>query len=143
MFLFMLDLPSSALHKSNRGMSFYAYTFCLGKTTFIGYFKGFAASWPVEVGIECYGCVRDIIKSRNEGGDVYVVHQGERAKVFGKRVCGKTARCGASLVFASIGVGLAANLSDPTTGQYIGCSLGDMAGPTIMSLCFANPHLEF
>ncbi|PWA91015.1 hypothetical protein CTI12_AA095280 [Artemisia annua] len=130
--------PDDPRHVGNQGMPFHTYTFCVGRTTFIGYFLGVAASWLVEVGIECYGCVRDIIKSRNEGGDVYVVHQGEQAKVFGKRVCGITARRGASLVFASIGAGIGATLFRPTTGQSIGCMLGDMVGPIIMSLCFAT-----
>nr|GEU30177.1 uncharacterized protein [Tanacetum cinerariifolium] len=138
------DVPKSALRKSNRGMPFYTYTFCVGRTTFRGHFLGVAASWLVQVGIECYRCVRDIAKSENEGEDVdIVVYKGERAKVLGKRVCGITVRCGASLVFASIGAGIGATLLRPKTGQSLGCLLGDMVGPIIVSFCFANVlHLE-
>ena len=82
---------------------------------------GVAASCLVPVGIECYRCVRDIVKSKNEGEDVdVVVYQGERAKVLGKKVCSITVKCGASLVFASIGAGIGATLFRPTTGQSIG-----------------------
>nr|GEU63389.1 protein SYM-1 like [Tanacetum cinerariifolium] len=112
------DVPKSALRKSNREMPFYTYTVCVGRTTFRGHFLRVATSWLVEVGIECYRYVRDIVKSKNKGEDVDVVaHQGERAKVLGKRVCGVTVRCGASLVFASIGAGIGATLFRPTTGQ--------------------------
>nr|GEY83217.1 protein SYM-1 like [Tanacetum cinerariifolium] len=48
------------------------------------HFLGVAASWLVQVGIECYRCVRDIVKSENEREDVdIVVYKGERAKVLG------------------------------------------------------------
>ncbi|GJT77598.1 hypothetical protein Tco_1044323 [Tanacetum coccineum] len=89
-------------------------------------------------------CVRDITKSKNEGEDVdIVVYKGEQVKVLGKRVCGVTVRCGASLVFASIGAGISATLLRPKTGQSLGCLLGDMVGPIIVSFCFANvPYLE-
>ncbi|GKD26918.1 hypothetical protein Tco_1233132, partial [Tanacetum coccineum] len=53
----MSNVPKSALRKSNRGMPFYTYTFCVGRTTFRGHFLGVAASWLVQVGIECYRCV--------------------------------------------------------------------------------------
>ncbi|KAH0699400.1 hypothetical protein KY290_014223 [Solanum tuberosum] len=32
-------------------------------------------------------------------------------------------RCGASLVFASIGAGIGAMIVHPTTGQWIGCAI--------------------
>ncbi|GJY20503.1 hypothetical protein Tco_0393069 [Tanacetum coccineum] len=68
-----------------------------------------------KVGIECYGCVCDIVKSKNEGAEVdVVVQKGERAKVLGKRVCDITVRYGASLVLASIGAGIGATLFRPT-----------------------------
>ncbi|GJX63671.1 hypothetical protein Tco_0296571 [Tanacetum coccineum] len=114
------DIPKSALRKSKRGMPFYTYTVCVGRTTFRGHFLGVATSWLVQVGIECYRCVRDIAKSENEGEDVdIVVYKGERAKVLGKRVCGVTVRCGVSLVFASIGAGIGATLLRPRTGRSL------------------------
>ncbi|KAI7737376.1 hypothetical protein M8C21_020323 [Ambrosia artemisiifolia] len=137
------DVPKSAMRKANRGMPIYTYFFCVSRTTFRGHFLGVAASWLVQVGIECYRFVRDITKS-NEGEDVDVnVDQSERAKVLGKKMCGATVRCGASLVFASIGAGIGATLFRPSSGQSIGCLLGDMAGPIIVTFCFANvSHLE-
>nr|GEV30780.1 hypothetical protein [Tanacetum cinerariifolium] len=114
------DVPKSALHKSNRGMPFYTSTFCVGRTTFRGHFLAVAASWLVQVGIECYRCVRDI----------------QNLKMKGKI-------CGASLIFASIGAGIGATLLRPKIGLSLGCLLGDMVGPITVSFCFANvPHLE-
>nr|GEZ43838.1 hypothetical protein CTI12_AA280340 [Tanacetum cinerariifolium]GEZ43850.1 hypothetical protein CTI12_AA280340 [Tanacetum cinerariifolium] len=115
-------VPKSALHKSNRGMPFYTSTFCVGRTTFRGHFLAVAASWLVQVGIECYRCVRDITKSENEGEDVDIVYKGEQVKVLCKRVCGVTVRCGASLIFASIGAGIGATLLRPKTGLSLGCT---------------------
>ncbi|GKC03367.1 hypothetical protein Tco_0994977, partial [Tanacetum coccineum] len=113
------DVPKSALRKSNRGMPFILTPFVLAEQhSEFSHFLGVAALWLVEVGIECYRCVRDIVKSKIEGEDVDVVaHQGERAKVLGKRACGVTVRCGASLVFACIGAGIGATLFRPTIGQ--------------------------
>ncbi|KAM0044240.1 hypothetical protein Hdeb2414_s0010g00350891 [Helianthus debilis subsp. tardiflorus] len=137
------DVPKSAMRKANRGMPIYTYFFCVSRTTFRGHFLGVAASWLVQVGIECYRFVRDILKS-NQGEDADVdLDQSERVKVLGKKVCGATVRCGASLVFASIGAGIGATLFRPSSGQSIGCLLGDMAGPIIVTFCFSNvSHLE-
>ncbi|KAI3686129.1 hypothetical protein L1987_79801 [Smallanthus sonchifolius] len=135
------DVPKSAMRKANRGMPFYTYFFCVSRTTFRGHFLGVAASWLVQVGIECYRFVRNSLKS-NQEEDVDV-DQSQRVKVLGKKVYGVTVRCGASLVFASIGAGIGATLFRPSTGQSVGCLLGDMAGPIIVSFCFANVgHLE-
>ncbi|KAK9072244.1 hypothetical protein SSX86_008677 [Deinandra increscens subsp. villosa] len=137
------DVPKSAMRKANRRMPIYTYFFCVSRTTFRGHFLGVAASWLVQVGIECYRFVRDISKF-NQGEDVNVdIDQSERAKALGKKVCGATVRCGASLVFASIGAGIGATLFRPSSGQAVGCLLGDMAGPIIVSFCFASfPQLE-
>ncbi|XP_076922128.1 uncharacterized protein LOC143583802 [Bidens hawaiensis] len=134
------DVPKSAMRKANRGMPFYTYFFCVSRTTFRGHFLGVAASWLVQVGIECYRFVRDIYKSNHEEDVDVDFDQSERAKVLGKKVYGVTVRCGASLVFASIGAGIGATLFRPSSGQAVGCLLGDMAGPIIVSYCFANGH---
>ncbi|GKB78889.1 BTB/POZ domain-containing protein-like protein [Tanacetum coccineum] len=65
-----------------------AYRSLVG-TTFRGRFLVVAASWVVQVGIECYDCVCDIVKSKYEGAEVVVVQKGERAKVLGKRMFNK------------------------------------------------------
>lgn len=46
--------------------------------------------------------------------------QAERVKTLGKKVYGVTIRCGASLVFASIGAGIGATLFRPSSGQSVG-----------------------
>ncbi|KAI7734416.1 hypothetical protein M8C21_004065 [Ambrosia artemisiifolia] len=138
------DVPKSAMRKANRGMPFHTYFFCVSRTTIRGHFLGVAASWLVQVGIECYRFARDILKSNQEEDDVDAdFDQSERVKVLGKKVYGVTVRCGASLVFASVGAGIGATLFRPSSGQSIGCLLGDMAGPIIVSFCFSNvAHLE-
>ncbi|GKC10446.1 hypothetical protein Tco_1007228 [Tanacetum coccineum] len=65
------DVPMSAMRKANKGMPFYIYFVRVSRTTFRGQFLGYAASWIVQVGIECYRFVRDISKS-NEVDDVTV-----------------------------------------------------------------------
>ncbi|XP_076959664.1 uncharacterized protein LOC143635809 [Bidens hawaiensis] len=134
------DIPKSAVRKANRGMPFYTYFFCVSRTTFRGHFLGVTASWLVQVGIECYRFVRDIFKSNHEEDVDVDFDQSERVKVLGKKVYGVTVRCGASLVFASIGAGIGATLFRPSSGQSVGCLLGDMAGPIIVSYCFTNGH---
>ncbi|XP_071694323.1 uncharacterized protein [Rutidosis leptorrhynchoides] len=131
------DVPKSAIRKANRGMPMHTYVFCVGRTTFRGHCLGVAASWLVQLGIECYPFVRDMLKS-NELEVVDGDEQAQRAKTLGKKVYGVTVRCGASLVFASIGAGIGATLFRPSSGQSIGCLLGDLAGPIIVSACFAN-----
>ncbi|XP_071702632.1 uncharacterized protein [Rutidosis leptorrhynchoides] len=135
------DVPKSAVRKANRGMPMHTYFFCVSRTTFRGHCLGVAASWLVQVGIECYPFVRDILKSNEVELDAD--DQSERVKTLGKKVYGVTVRCGASLVFAAIGAGIGATLFRPSSGQSVGCLLGDLAGPMIVSFCFANiPHLE-
>lgn len=135
------DVPKSAVRKANRGMPIYTYFFCVSRTTFRGHFLGVAASWLVQVGIECYRFVRDISKSDDGVDDT--VDREEQVKALGKKVYGVTVRCGASLVFASIGAGIGATLFRPSSGQSVGCLIGDLAGPIIVSVCFGNsPQLE-
>lgn len=132
------DVPKSAVRKANRGMPIYTYFFCVSRTTFRGHFLGVAASWLVQVGIECYRFVRDISKPDDETDA-----REEQVKALGKKVYGVTLRCGASLVFASIGAGIGATLFRPSSGQSVGCLIGDLAGPIIISFCLGNgPHLE-
>ncbi|GKA21749.1 hypothetical protein Tco_0701738 [Tanacetum coccineum] len=117
------DVPMSAMHKANRGMPFYIYFVRVSRTTFRGQFLGYAASWIVQVGIECYRFVRDISKS-NEVDDVTVDPQHkERVKLLGDRVYYVTVRCCSSLISASIGSGISATLLRPSSGQSVEISL--------------------
>lgn len=59
--------------------------------------------------------MRDISKSDDDG-----VEREEQVKGLGKKVYGVTVRCGASLLFASIGAGIGATLFRPSTGQSVG-----------------------
>ncbi|XP_052178465.1 uncharacterized protein LOC127792136 [Diospyros lotus] len=125
------DVPKSAARKAERGMPSLAYFFSVSRTTFRGHLLGVAASWLVQFGIEIYHFFSDMLKEENDKAD-----RTERVIVLGKKVYGTTVRCSASLVFASIGAGIGATLFRPSSGQWIGCALGDLAGPVIVSYCF-------
>lgn len=126
------DVPKSAMRKAHRGMPTLIYFFKVSRTTFRGHFLGVAASWLIQVGIEIYRCFSCVTNSEEEE---HQVNKSEQAKVLGKKVSGITIRCGASLVFASIGAGIGAVLIRPGSGQWIGCALGDLAGPIVVSVC--------
>ncbi|KAK6947061.1 hypothetical protein RJ641_000534 [Dillenia turbinata] len=129
---FLKDVPRSAVRKAQREMPCYMYFYRVSKTTFRGHFLGVTASWMVQVTIETYRFFRSLLKS-NE--DEERVNTTEQVKLLGLRVSGATMRCGASLVFASIGAGIGATLIRPSTGQWIGCAVGDLAGPIIVAVC--------
>ena len=118
-----------------RGQSIYIYSFILFFTLpltvaslccapvfiyiyiFAGHFLGVAASWLVQVGIEIYRFFSTMFNSEEE---IEKVDNAERVKLLGKKVTGTTIKCGASLVFASIGAGIGATISRPSVGQWIG-----------------------
>ncbi|KAM7251211.1 hypothetical protein ACFE04_023094 [Oxalis oulophora] len=125
------DVPKSATRKALRGYPAYVYFYRVSKSTFRGHFLGVAASWVVQIGIELYRCVSRTINSEEE--DKTAV-KAEQAKLLGKKITGVTIRCGASLIFASIGAGIGACLVRPSAGQWIGCALGDLAGPIVVTL---------
>ncbi|XVE96651.1 hypothetical protein REPUB_Repub02eG0241100 [Reevesia pubescens] len=125
------DVPKSAVRKSQRGMPTTVYFFRVSRTTFRGHLLGVAAAWLVQTGIEIYRCFSRITNSEESDG----VNITEQAKLFGKKISGITIRCGASLIFASIGAGIGATLFRPSIGQWIGCAAGDLAGPIIVSVC--------
>lgn len=127
------DVPQSAIRKAGRGWPTYVYMFKVSQTTLRGHFLGIAASWTVQVGIEIYRSVFRGVKPEEEEEEQ--VEISEQAKELGNKVVGITVRCGASLVFAAIGAGICSCLIRPSTGQWIGCALGDLAGPMVVSLC--------
>ncbi|PPD94061.1 hypothetical protein GOBAR_DD08926 [Gossypium barbadense] len=139
------DVPKSAVRKSQRGMPATVYLFRVSRTTFRGrnYYQyvysvshllGVTAAWIVQTGIEIYRCFSRITNS-DESDEANVT---VRAKLLGKKISGITIRCGASLIFASIGAGICATLFRPSVGQWIGCAAGDLAGPIIVSVCLEN-----
>ncbi|AED96658.1 unnamed protein product [Arabidopsis thaliana] len=128
------DVPQSALRKAQRGLPTHVYIFKVSQTTLRGHFLGIAASWVVQVGIEIYRCVFPNVKPEEEEEEEKV-EISQQAKDLGNKVVGITVRCGASLVFAAIGAGICSCLIRPSTGQWIGCALGDLAGPMVVSVC--------
>uniref|UniRef100_A0A6N2K988 Uncharacterized protein n=1 Tax=Salix viminalis TaxID=40686 RepID=A0A6N2K988_SALVM len=115
------DVPKSAMRKAERGMPKMVYLFRVCRSTFRGHFLGVAASWLVQVGIEFYRFFSHLTKPEEESNNV---DKSEQVKILGKKVTGVTVRCGASLVFASIGAGVGATLFRPSRGQWIGCAVG-------------------
>lgn len=133
------DVPKSAIRKAGRGMPTYTLCFRVCKTTFRGHFLGVLASWLVQVGIDIYGFFSKTTESA-EDSDANVT--AEQARILEKKVFGTTVRCVGSLVFASIGAGIGVALIRPSTGQWIGCVLGDLVGPVIVTFCFERFHWE-
>ncbi|XWS27741.1 hypothetical protein CRYUN_Cryun25bG0006700 [Craigia yunnanensis] len=125
------DVPKSAVRKFQRRIPTTEYFFRVSRTTFRGHLLGVVAAWLVQTGIEIYRCFSRIKNSEESDG----VNITEQAKLLGKKISGITIRCGASLVFASIGAGIGATLFRPSIGQWIGCAAGDLAGPIIVSVC--------
>uniref|UniRef100_A0A1J3IY30 Isopentenyl-diphosphate delta-isomerase n=1 Tax=Noccaea caerulescens TaxID=107243 RepID=A0A1J3IY30_NOCCA len=129
------DVPKSALRKAERGWPIHVYIFKVSQTTLRGNFLGIAASWTVQVGIEIYRCVSSRYVKHPEEEDEEPIEIAEQAKDLGNKVVGITVRCGSSLLFAAIGAGICSCLIRPSTGQWIGCALGEMAGPMVVSFC--------
>ncbi|GLT56967.1 hypothetical protein SLA2020_299790 [Shorea laevis] len=126
------DIPKSATRKAQRGMPTTVFLLRVSRTTFRGHLLGVAAAWFVQVGIEIY---RSLKKKTNSEDETDTVSRSQEAKLFGRKVSGVTIRCGASLIFASIGAGIGATLIRPSIGQWIGCAVGDLAGPIIVTFC--------
>ncbi|XP_022940670.1 uncharacterized protein LOC111446193 [Cucurbita moschata] len=125
------DVPKSAVRKAGRGLSTPIYFFRVSRTTFRGHALGVAASWLVQVGIEIYRYISEKIKSEEDN----IVNKTEKLVLLRKKIAGATLRCSSSLVFASIGAGIGATLFRPSAGQWIGCAVGDLAGPVIVTVC--------
>lgn len=56
----------------------------------------------------------------NSKEEVDEIDTPQKLKLLGMKVSGTTIRCGASLIFASIGAGIGATLIRPSIGQWIG-----------------------
>ncbi|CAI9088241.1 OLC1v1022519C1 [Oldenlandia corymbosa var. corymbosa] len=135
------DTPRSAARKAFRGMPAYTYIFAVSRTTLRGHFLGTLAALFVQVGIDIYRFFSRIYSSEEDTLDEGVV--AEQLQLLGRKVYITTLRCGASLIFASIGAGIGAYVIHPRTGQWIGCALGDLAGPLVLSVCFEKLfHME-
>lgn len=131
------DASKSAKRKSLRGIPTTSFIFCVSRTTFRGNLLGVAASWLVQVIIETYRCLfrKSAIPDENDAD------RAKKIRLLGKKIYSTTIKCGASLVFASIGAGIGATFY-PSMGQWIGAALGDFVGPIIVIIVFEKLHLE-
>ncbi|PRQ35186.1 hypothetical protein RchiOBHm_Chr5g0077271 [Rosa chinensis] len=126
------DTSKSAMRKAGRRMPTYVFFFSVSKMTMRGHFLDVAASWIISVSIDIYRTFSGMTNSKEV---VDEIDTPQKLKRLGNKVWGTTFRCGASLIFASIGAGIGATLFRPSTGQWIGRILGDVAGPIIVSYC--------
>lgn len=127
------DVSISATRKAGRDLPTTVYIFKVSRTTFRGHILGVTATWIVQVAIDIYRFLSSIFRSDEE---VDTVNKAEQVKRLQKKVFIITYKCGASLIFASIGAGIGATMIHPKIGQFIGCVLGDLAGPPIVSYLF-------
>lgn len=127
------DAPKSAIRKAQRNFPTTAYVCRVSKMTFRAHFLAVAATWIVQVGIETYRSLSRLFGSKEE--ELEDVDAKKELQLFVRKVFGITLRCGSSLVFASIGAGIGATIVRPSAGQWIGCALGDLAGPVIITVC--------
>lgn len=124
------DVRKSAVRKAGRGMPSSVYFFQVSRTTFRGHFLVIAAWWLVQSGIDVYRFFSHVFKEDNDR-----VERAEQLQLLVKKVYANTLKGAASLVFASIGAGIGATLFHPSAGQWIGCTVGDFAGPIVLSFC--------
>ena len=124
------DAAKSSKRKALRGMSIPEYTYCVARTTFRAHALGVAATWVVQSVVQVYKCF-----IRQPDNDDELFDEKEKLRLFARRIYSVTIKCGFSLFFASIGAGLGV-LLHPVHGQWIGCILGDFAGPVVAILIF-------
>ncbi|CAA0808908.1 Unknown protein [Striga hermonthica] len=133
------DVPQSATRKASRGLPTTTYFFRVSRTTLRGHCLGVLASWIVQVSIDVYRFFSSLTKAPQEDE---IIDTADQLEILGKKVYGATIRCGSSLIFASIGAGIGALLIRPSTGQWIGCAVGDLLGPIVVAFCFEKFHLD-
>ncbi|MED6187300.1 hypothetical protein PIB30_075115 [Stylosanthes scabra] len=126
------DVPASATRKAARNMPKLFYFFSVTRTTFRGYILGVTASWIVQVGGKLCQFGKSMCKCKKVNDNI---DKSEKIRQLKHKVFVAIVRCSASLVFASIGAGIGASLFRPSTGQWIGCIVGDLAGPVIVAVC--------
>ncbi|TKY47220.1 hypothetical protein E2542_SST29279 [Spatholobus suberectus] len=124
------DVPQSAARKAGRKMPTLVYFYSVCRTTFRGYMLGVAASWLVQVGIGLFQFFKSKSKNKNNN-----INKDVRSRLLRQKVFIATVRCNASLIFASTGAGIGATLFRPSVGQWVGCAVGDLAGPVIVAVC--------
>lgn len=126
------DVSISATRKAGRDLPITVYIFRVSRTTFRGHFLGVTATWLVQVAIDIYRFLSSIFRTE----EVDTINKAEQVQRLQKKVFTITIKCGASLIFASIGAGIGATIFRPSIGQFIGCVIGDLAGPPIVHFLF-------
>ncbi|CAM8943273.1 unnamed protein product [Rhodiola kirilowii] len=134
------DASKSAMRKSQRGIPSFVYIFKVGRTTFRAHLLAVASQWLIDVVTETCKLFRPITTIEK---DADTTEKREKAKLLGKKVVGATIRGMASLIFATIGAAIFATLFRPSTGQWIGCIVGDLVGPILVIYVLEKNNLEF
>lgn len=136
------DLSKSAERKAGRQISKFELFLGVKKSTFRGHALAIAATWLVQLALDVYNCIHNVYQkskkwARNDINqhqeDIKALEREELA-MLERKIVGNTVKCGASLVFASIGAGLGAILIRPSSGQWIGCAAGEFAGAFMIGM---------
>lgn len=123
------DVPRSAKRKALRGWSSPFFFYSVSRTTLRGQLLAVLATWLVQIGMDIYHCLFIKINDSDEELD-----GSEKLRLLARKVSISTGRCCASLIFASIIGGIGA-LFHPSIGQWVGCAIGDFAGPLVVTTC--------
>nr|ACL54720.1 unknown [Zea mays] len=137
------DASKSSKRKAARGMPTPQYTYCVARTTFRAHALGITAAWVVQSIIEVYRCFirkpsEDCEALSSDGNEQF--DDMNKFRLFGRKIYGITIKSCFSLVLASAGAGIGA-LVHPVHGQWLGCALGDVAGPIIAIIVFKKMQL--
>ncbi|AQK39981.1 hypothetical protein ZEAMMB73_Zm00001d023756 [Zea mays] len=138
-----IDASKSSKRKAARGMPTPQYTYCVARTTFRAHALGITAAWVVQSIIEVYRCFirkpsEDCEALSSDGNEQF--DDMNKFRLFGRKIYGITIKSCFSLVLASAGAGIGA-LVHPVHGQWLGCALGDVAGPIIAIIVFKKMQL--
>jgi hypothetical protein len=127
------DVPKSAVRKAARNMSKWQLFVAVCKTTFRAHALGVAANWLVQLVLDIYRSISNSFYVRTKEGKP-VGMDARELKRLARRTVGNTLKGIASLVLASLGAGLGTVLIRPSTGTWIGCAIGDFAGPFLVGI---------
>eukprot|EP00249_Psilotum_nudum_P006594 c19917_g1_i1 orf=706-1806(+) len=130
------DLPKSAQRKAGRHISHLHLFVGMTKTTFRGHALGIVANWLVQLVQDFSKCFHNLYLQIRNGKSTRVNNEARCLEREMQKLCrtiaGNTAKCGSSLVFASIGAGLGSVLIRPSSGQWLGCAAGEYAGTILV-----------
>lgn len=89
--------------------------------------------------IDIYRFLSSIFRSDEE---VDTVNKAEQVKRLQKKVFIITYKCGASLIFASIGAGIGATMIHPKIGQFIGIAIVQLNGLLVRNIGSMESEFE-